>query len=96
MLIGLTQQPAQKPNLPHLLDTSQSILVSSKQQEGNQYGSGGADYICRLSETVQDRGAVPGVFIPAAVSEWVCVPLLQCEGVLPHLPPEPVPVQEVP
>ena len=70
VLIGLTQQPAQKPNLPYLLDTSRSILVSSKQQ-GNQYGSSGGDYICRLSGTVQDRGAVPGLFIPAAVSERV-------------------------
>ena len=76
VLIGLTQQPPKKPNLPNLLDTSRSILVSSKQQEGNQYGSGGADYICGFSGTVQDRGAVPGVFIPAAGSERVCVPPL--------------------
>ena len=48
----------------------------SKQQEGKQNGSSGADYICRLSGTVQDRGAVPGVFIPAAVSQRLCVPLL--------------------
>ena len=31
--------------------------MSSKQQEGNQHG-GGANHICRLSGTVQDRGAV--------------------------------------
>lgn len=65
VLIGLTQQPPQKPNLPNLLDTSRSILVSFKQQEDNQYGSGGADYICGFSGTVQDRGTMPGVFIPA-------------------------------
>ena len=70
--------------------------VNQKNREGNQYGSSGADYICRLSGTVQDRGAVPGLFIPAAVSERVCVPILRCERILSHLPPEPVPVQEVP
>lgn len=45
--------------------------VNQKNREGNQYGSSGGDYICRLSGTVQDRGAVPGLFIPAAVSERV-------------------------
>lgn len=54
-----------KTESTNLLDTSRSILVSSKQQEGNQYGSGGADYICGFSGTVQDRGTMPGVFIPA-------------------------------
>ena len=68
----------------------------SKQQEGKQNGSSGADYICRLSGTVQDRGAVPSVFVSAAVSAGACVSLLRRKGVLSHLPPEPVPVQEVP
>ena len=62
--------------------------MSSKQQEGNRHGSSGAERICRLSATVQDRGAVTGELNPAAVSERVCVPLLRREGVLPHLLPE--------
>ena len=28
---------------------------------------------------------MPGVFIPAAVFQRLCVPLLRCEGVLPNL-----------
>lgn len=39
---------------------------------------------------------MPGVSIPAAVSERVCVPLLRCERVLSHLPPQSLPVQEMP
>ena len=54
MLIGFSQQPPQFPQLSKLSDTKCYILVSSKQREGNQYGSSGTDYICGFPETVQD------------------------------------------
>ena len=72
MHIGLTQQPPLKVESVQFIGHEMLYTdVNQKNREGNQYGSGGADYICRLSGAVQDRGAVPGLFIPAAVSERV-------------------------
>lgn len=70
--IGLTQQPPLKVESVQFIGHEMLYTdVNQKNREGNQYGSSGGDYICRLSGTVQDRGAVPGLFIPAAVSERV-------------------------
>lgn len=72
MHIGLTQQPPLKVESVQFIGHEMLYTdVNQKNREGNQYGSSGGDYICRLSGTVQDRGAVPGLFIPAAVSERV-------------------------
>ena len=95
--IGLTQQPPPKNRIYPIYWTQAAVYwchpnnrraISMAAAERITF----ADFQERFKTEEQCREYLFRQRFPNA---FVC-PLLRCEGVLPHLPPEPVPVQEVP
>lgn len=92
VLIGLTQLKPGMAKTSNLSDRNSCILVPTKEQEGNQYGSSRTDHLRRLSEAVQDRGSMSEISVPSTLPQRLCLPQMWGNGVLSYLPPQSVPV----